>query len=223
MGLLATDSRLSIHICVVVSLLISKVEILYQENYRIEVSGSVMKSLSSQRSQISDNRGKFQTAFILSVLFKIIWVCSFWPYDQVQILYYGLTALYWRLQCISRALLFSTFPKWRRRQKHSHQIRTYANKVSEIWKNHDLLRNIWKLKVSRQDGSHVKSSRRWPQKSEIKCQDNRKRKEEFNSSVFFCLGQKQELMRFFFFFEAHSDGDEEGGREGLIGQGQEIR
>lgn len=72
MDLLATGSRLSIHICVVVSLLICKVEILYQENYRIEVSGSVMESLSSQRSQISDNRREFQTAFILSVLFKII-------------------------------------------------------------------------------------------------------------------------------------------------------
>lgn len=160
-----------------------------------------MESLSSQRSQISDNRREFQTAFILSVLFKIIWVCSFWPYDQVQILYHDLTALYWCLQCISRALLFSTFPKWRRRQR-----RTYANKVSETWNNHDLLRNIWKLKVSRQDGSHVKSSRRWPPKNEIKCQDkeedlcigNRKQKEEFNSSVFFCLGQKQELMRFYF-------------------------
>lgn len=72
MGLLATDSRLSIHMCVVVSLLICKVEILYQENYRIEVSGSVMEFLSSQRSQASDNRREFQVAFILSVLFKII-------------------------------------------------------------------------------------------------------------------------------------------------------
>lgn len=72
MGLLATDSRLSIHMCVVVRLLICKVEILYQENYRIEVSGSVMEFLSSQRSQVFDNRREFQVAFILSVLFKII-------------------------------------------------------------------------------------------------------------------------------------------------------